>query len=77
MILKYFRIFDEFCRSHWSVCFWDWNISGLSENVVEISKIREITELNIGHFIIGQAIYMGIGGAIKKMRSIIDKSRVE
>ena len=46
-------------------------------NVVEISKIREITELNIGHFIIGESIYMGIEGAIKKMRSIIDKSREE
>ena len=46
-------------------------------NVIEISKIREITELNIGHFIIGEAISMGIEGAIKKMRSIIDKSREE
>ena len=46
-------------------------------NVIDISKIREITEVNIGHFIIGEAIYIGIEGAIKKMRSIIDKSRVE
>ena len=46
-------------------------------NIIEISKIREITEVNIGHFIIGEAIYMGIESAIKKMRSIIDKSRVE
>ena len=45
------------------------------KNVVEISKIREITELNIGHFIIGEAIYIGIDQAIKKMRTIIDKSR--
>ena len=46
-------------------------------NVVEISKIREITELNIGHFIIGEAISIGVESAIKKMRSIIDKSREE
>lgn len=47
------------------------------KNVVEISKIREITELNIGHFIIGEAISIGIDQAIKKMRTIIDKSREE
>jgi len=47
------------------------------KNVVEISKIREITELNIGHFIIGEAISIGIDRAIKKMRTIIDKSREE
>ena len=46
-------------------------------NVIEISKIREITELNIGHFIIGEAISIGVESAIKKMRSIIDKSREE
>ena len=46
-------------------------------NVIAISKIREITELNIGHFIIGEAISLGIEGAIKKMRSIIDNSREE
>ena len=44
-------------------------------NVIEISKVREITEVNIGHFIIGEAISMGFEDAIKKMRSIIDKSR--
>ena len=47
------------------------------KNVVEISKIREITELNIGHFIIGESISIGIDRAIKKMRTIIDKSREE
>lgn len=37
----------------------------------EISKIPEIKELNIGHFIIGEAIFMGLDNAIKKMRNII------
>ena len=46
------------------------------QNVVEIAKIIEITELNIGHFIIGEAIFSGIEIAIKKMRKIIDDVRV-
>ncbi len=46
------------------------------QNVVEIAKITEITELNIGHFIIGEAIFSGIEKAIKKMRKIIDDARV-
>ncbi|MAI06013.1 MAG: pyridoxine 5'-phosphate synthase, partial [Rhodospirillaceae bacterium] len=28
--------------------------------------------LNIGHFIIGESIYIGLGNAIKKMRNLID-----
>ena len=46
------------------------------QNVVEIAKIIEISELNIGHFIIGEAIFSGIEIAIKKMREIIDEARV-
>jgi len=46
------------------------------QNVVEIAKIFEITELNIGHFIIGEAIFSGIEIAIQKMRKIIDDARV-
>jgi len=45
------------------------------KNVVEIAKIIEITELNIGHFIIGEAIFTGIEIAIKTMRKTIDDAR--
>ncbi len=45
------------------------------ENVPDIAKIREIEELNIGHFLIGRAIYDGICPAIEKMRRIIDQAR--
>jgi len=41
-------------------------------NVIDIAKIRYIKELNIGHFIIGESIFMGLEGAVKKMRNIID-----
>ena len=44
-------------------------------NVIEISKIRDIVELNIGHFIIGESIYIGLENSIKHMRFLINKSR--
>jgi pyridoxine 5-phosphate synthase len=45
------------------------------DNVVEIAKIREIKELNIGHFLIGESIFMGLESVIKNMRNIIDTYR--
>lgn len=45
------------------------------ENVGTIAKIPEIAELNIGHFLIGESIFMGLPTAIKKMRQIIDEAR--
>ena len=44
-------------------------------NVFEIAKIKEINELNIGHFIIGESISIGIKETIKKMQNIIDQAR--
>jgi len=49
---------------------------GLKYNdVKEIAKIKEISELNIGHFIIGEAIFVGLKQSILKMRRIINNSR--
>ncbi len=49
---------------------------GISYKTVEkIAKITEITELNIGHFIIGEAVFVGLKKSILKMRTIIDNSR--
>lgn len=45
------------------------------DNVTKIAEIGEITELNIGHFLIGEAVFVGLESAIKKMKKIIDKSR--
>jgi len=44
-------------------------------NVFEIAKIKEINELNIGHFIIGESISIGIKETIKKMKNILDHAR--
>ena len=38
-----------------------------------LSKIKEITEFNIGHFIIGEAISQGLNKTIKKFRNILNK----
>lgn len=44
-------------------------------NVTPIAAIAEIRELNIGHFLIGEAIYRGLGPAIEEMRSLMDQAR--
>ena len=36
-----------------------------------LSKIKGISEFNIGHFLIGESIYIGLGNTIKKFRKII------
>ena len=38
-----------------------------------LSKIKEIKEFNIGHFIIGEAISIGLKNAIKKIKNYIKK----
>jgi len=45
---------------------------GLDYKSTEIlSKINEIKEFNIGHFIIGESIFYGIKTVIKKFKKII------
>ena len=39
----------------------------------QISKIKEISEFNIGHFIIAESIFVGLKNSIKQFRKIIDK----
>jgi pyridoxine 5-phosphate synthase len=51
---------------------------GLSfDTVVQIAKILSIVELNIGHFLIGEAIFGGLDNTIKRMRSLMDQARAE
>ncbi len=45
------------------------------DSVPQIASISSISELNIGHFLIGESIFSGLTPAIKKMRSIMDESR--
>jgi pyridoxine 5-phosphate synthase len=47
------------------------------ETVKPIAAIPEFVELNIGHFLIGEAIFIGLGPAIQRMRALMDQGRAE
>lgn len=40
-----------------------------------VAGLPEIVELNIGHFLIGEAIFIGLNAAIAKMRAAMDEGR--
>lgn len=49
---------------------------GLSfDTVAPVAAIATIVELNIGHFLIGEAIFGGLDSSIKRMRALMDKAR--
>jgi pyridoxine 5-phosphate synthase len=45
------------------------------ENVKSVAAIPHIRELNIGHFLIGEAIFTGLTDSIQKMRRLMDEAR--
>ena len=45
------------------------------DNVEPIAAMPEVMELNIGHFLIGEAIFRGLGPAIEEMRRRMDLAR--
>ena len=42
-----------------------------------ISSLPEIAELNIGHFLIGEAVFTGLAHTVKTMRAAMDRGRVK
>jgi len=51
---------------------------GLTFNTVAaVARLPEIVELNIGHFLIGEAIFGGLGRAVERMRALMDAARRE
>jgi len=49
---------------------------GLSfDTVSPVAAISSVVELNIGHFLIGEAIFGGLDGAIRRMRGLMDQAR--
>ena len=49
---------------------------GLNFNTAEaIAALPEVVELNIGHFLVGEAIYVGLASAVKTMRAAMDRGR--
>ena len=47
------------------------------ETVGAIASIPELAELNIGHFLIGEAVFTGLDAAIRRMRALMDAARDE
>jgi pyridoxine 5-phosphate synthase len=47
------------------------------DTVAPVAAISQVVELNIGHFLIGEAIFSGLDSAVKRMRSLMDKARAE
>jgi pyridoxine 5-phosphate synthase len=45
------------------------------DTVGPIAEIPEIRELNIGHFLVGEAIFSGLDAAIRRMRALMDEAR--
>ena len=45
------------------------------ENVQPIAAIPQLAELNIGHYLVGEAIFAGLEPAIRRMRELMDEAR--
>jgi pyridoxine 5-phosphate synthase len=45
------------------------------DNVVPIAAIPQLAELNIGHFLIGEAIFDGLAPVVQRMRALMDAAR--
>lgn len=46
------------------------------DTVAPVAALPEVRELNIGHFLIGEAIFRGLEPAIREMRNIMDGARL-
>jgi pyridoxine 5-phosphate synthase len=47
------------------------------DTVGPVAAIESLAELNIGHFLIGEAIFGGLDSAIRRMRALMDRARAE
>jgi pyridoxine 5-phosphate synthase len=45
------------------------------DTVMPIAAIPQIVELNIGHFLVGEAIFIGLDASIRRMRELMDQAR--
>ena len=45
------------------------------DNVIPVAAIPQIAELNIGHFLIGEAIFTGLDASVRHMRELMDQAR--
>jgi pyridoxine 5-phosphate synthase len=45
------------------------------ENVQPIAAIPQLAELNIGHYLVGEAVFVGLEAAVRRMRELMDDAR--
>jgi pyridoxine 5-phosphate synthase len=45
------------------------------DNVIPVAAIPQIAELNIGHFLVGEAIFTGLDASVRRMRELTDTAR--
>ena len=45
------------------------------DNVAPVAAIPQLRELNIGHFLIGEAVFVGLAESVKRMRAAMDEAR--
>ena len=45
------------------------------DNVTPVAAIPQVAELNIGHFLIGEAIFTGLEASVARMRGLMDEAR--
>ena len=45
------------------------------DNVAPIAAIPQLAELNIGHFLVGEAIFTGLDASVRQMRRLMDEAR--
>ena len=45
------------------------------DNVIPVAAIPQVAELNIGHFLIGEAIFTGLDASVRRMRALMDEAR--
>jgi pyridoxine 5-phosphate synthase len=45
------------------------------DNVQPVAAIRQLAELNIGHFLVGEAIFTGLDASVRRMRALMDEAR--
>ena len=45
------------------------------DNVQPIAAIPQLSELNIGHYLVGEAVFVGLAEAVRQMRELMDAAR--
>jgi pyridoxine 5-phosphate synthase len=45
------------------------------DNVMPVAAIPQLAELNIGHFLIGEAVFVGLEESVRRMKALMDSAR--